>query len=45
MCIRDRSMSVNYSPYTSEWRIEGKSAVSANDVNAFSTYGTSRRCV
>ena len=37
-----RSMSVNYSPYTSEWRIEGKSAVSANDVNACSTYGTSR---
>ena len=36
-----RSMSVNYSPYTSEWRIEGKSAVSAADVNAFSTYGTS----
>ena len=37
-----RSMSVNYSPYTSEWRIEGKSAVGANDVNACSTYGTSR---
>ena len=37
-----RSMSVNYSPYTSEWHIEGKSAVSANDVNACSTYGTSR---
>ena len=37
-----RSMSVNYSPYTSEWRIEGKNAVGANDVNAFSTYGTSR---
>lgn len=37
-----RSMRVNYSPYTSEWRIEGKSAVSATDVNAFSTYGTSR---
>ena len=37
-----RSMSVNYSPYTSEWRIEGKSAVSATDVNAFSTYGTLR---
>ena len=36
------SMSVNYSPYTSEWRIEGKSAVGANDVNACSTYGTSR---
>ena len=37
-----RSMSVSYSPYTSEWRIEGNSAVGANDVNAFSTYGTSR---
>ena len=37
-----RSMSVNYSPYTSEWHIYGKSAVGANDVNAFSTYGTSR---
>ena len=37
-----RSMSVSYSPYTSEWRIEGKSAVGANDVNACSTYGTSR---
>lgn len=37
-----RSMSVNYSPYTSEWRIEGKNAVGAADVNAFSTYGTSR---
>ena len=37
-----RSMRVNYSPYTSEWRIEGKNAVGAADVNAFSTYGTSR---
>ena len=37
-----RSMSVNYSPYTSEWHIDGKNAVGANDVNAFSTYGTSR---
>ena len=37
-----RSMSVNYSPYTSEWHIYGKNAVGANDVNAFSTYGTSR---
>ena len=37
-----RSMDVSYSPYTAEWRIEGKSAVGANDVNAFSTYGTSR---
>ena len=37
-----RSMRVKYSPYTAEWRIEGKSAVGAADVNAFSTYGTSR---
>ena len=37
-----RSMSVNYSPYTSEWHIDGKSAVSATDVNAFSTYGAAR---
>ena len=37
-----RSMDVSYSPYTSEWHIDGKSAVSATDVNAFSTYGTSR---
>ena len=37
-----RSMDVSYSPYTAEWRIEGKSAVGANDVNACSTYGTSR---
>ena len=37
-----RSMDVSYSPYTSEWHIDGKSAVGANDVNAFSTYGTSR---
>ena len=37
-----RSMDVSYSPYTSEWHIDGKSAVGANDVNACSTYGTSR---
>ena len=37
-----RKMRVKYSPYTAEWHIEGKSAVGANDVNAFSTYGTSR---
>lgn len=37
-----RSMRVNYSPYTSEWHIYGKNAVGAADVNAFSTYGTSR---
>ena len=37
-----RKMRVNYSPYTSQWHIDGKSAVGAADVNAFSTYGTSR---
>ena len=37
-----RSMDVSYSPYISEWHIDGKSAVGANDVNACSTYGTSR---
>ncbi len=37
-----RIMDVSYSPYTSEWHIDGKSAVGANDVNACSTYGTSR---
>ena len=37
-----RSMDVSYSPYTSEWHIDGKSAVGVNDVNAFSTYGTLR---
>lgn len=37
-----RSMDVSYSPYTSEWHIDGKSVVGANDVNACSTYGTSR---
>ena len=37
-----RKMRVKYSPYTAEWHIEGKNAVGANDVNAFSTYGTSR---
>ena len=37
-----RKMRVKYSPYTAEWHIEGKNAVGAADVNAFSTYGTSR---
>ena len=37
-----RKMRVKYSPYTAEWHIDGKSAVGAADVNAFSTYGTSR---
>ena len=37
-----QSIKVHYSPVTSEWRVEGKSAVGANDVNAYNTYGTQR---
>ena len=37
-----RKIHVNYSPYTAEWQIEGKSVVSLNDVAAYSTYGTLR---
>ena len=37
-----QSIKVHYSPVTGEWRVEGKSAVGASDVNAYSTYGTQR---
>ncbi len=37
-----QSIKVHYSPVTGEWRVEGKSAVGANDVNAYNTYGTQR---
>ena len=37
-----QSIKVHYSPVTGEWRVEGKSATGANDVNAYNTYGTSR---
>ena len=37
-----RSIVVNYSPYTAEWSITGKKNVSYRDVNAYTTYGTSR---
>lgn len=37
-----RSIAVNYSPYTAEWSITGKKNVSYRDVNAYTTYGTSR---
>ena len=33
---------MHYSPVTGEWRVEGKSATGANDVNAYNTYGTQR---
>ena len=36
-----QSIKVHYSPVTGEWRVEGKSAVGANDVNAYN-YGTQR---
>lgn len=37
--LRDR-IQVNYSPYTAEWQITGKTAVGSNNVAANTTYGT-----
>ena len=37
-----RSIEVHYSPITAEWQISGKSAVSRNNVAAYTTYGTER---
>ena len=37
-----RSIHVNYSAYTAEWYIDGKSLMSANNVAAYVTYGTDR---
>ena len=37
-----QNIKVHYSPVTGEWRVEGKSTVGANDVNAYNTYGTQR---
>ena len=37
-----RSIEVNYSPFTAEWNITGKSQPSYSDVNAYMTYGTDR---
>ena len=37
-----RSIEVKYSPYTAEWRINGKTNPSYNDVAAYVTYGTDR---
>src|SRR5699024_3984511 len=33
-----RSIEVNYTPYTAEWQVTGKSSVSYNDVAAYTTY-------
>jgi N12 class adenine-specific DNA methylase/adenine-specific DNA methylase len=37
-----RSIEVNYSQFTAEWNITGKSQPSYSDVNAYMTYGTDR---
>ena len=37
-----RSIKVNFSSYTAEWFIDGKSLMSANNVAAYVTYGTDR---
>ena len=36
------AVKVRYSPYTAEWRIEGKSAMGRGDITSIETYGTSR---
>jgi len=37
-----RSIEVNYSDFTAEWNISGKSSVGYGDINARMTYGTER---
>ena len=37
-----RSIEVHYAPFTAEWQISGKNAVSENNVAAYTTYGTGR---
>ena len=37
-----RNIEVNYSSFTAEWQVTGKSTISHNDVAAYTTYGTSR---
>ena len=37
-----RAMNVRYSPYTAEWRVEGKTATGRSDIISSETYGTSR---
>ena len=36
----NNAITVHYSPYTSEWRISGKSATGSGDIMATETYGT-----
>ena len=37
-----QNIKVHYSSITGEWRIDGKSATSTSDVNAYNTYGSQR---
>ena len=37
-----RAVNVRYSPYTAEWRVEGKTATGRSDIISSETYGTSR---
>ena len=37
-----RTIEVKFSELTAEWRINGKSSPSQNDVAAYTTYGTER---
>ena len=36
------TVKVRYSPYTAEWRVEGKTATGRGDIISSETYGTSR---
>ena len=36
------AVKVRYSPYTAEWRVEGKTAIGRGDIISSETYGTSR---
>ena len=37
-----RAVNVRYSPYTAEWRVEGKTATGRSNIISSETYGTSR---
>ncbi len=37
-----RKIKVNFSPYTAEWQIEGKSSIAYNNIAAYTTFGTDR---
>lgn len=37
-----RYLTVNFSPYTAEWNIDGKTMISSSNVAAYVTYGTDR---